>query len=313
MSTNPAMKTEFAVKTRFFKNLDEFTHWHKVRKEGFSEWYVSEPKGVSALIGRLEANAKARIFDDYLHELQTESGEAVAYLTTVPAYWSGDVHGLHDFHFYEDNTSFRPFRNLLLTSLYTVTAEVLHMPKLFDTVATRLKHRRTAESNCVMLVALTVHPKYRNMKLPSLLLNEVKKTAVRLGKDYVIGPFRPSHYGQFKTERNAPHSESLFKEYVELKNGAGLPYDPWMRAVAREGVEFLRPELRSLRIPGSIGQFEAFRENYRPDKWYSPFPDVWECGETQTWYVDRTRQRVISVEPNIWGVIRLTNGQKAHS
>ena len=80
-----------------------------------------------------------------------------------------------------------------------------------------------------------------------------------------------------------------------------------MRTVFRQGAEFVRIEPRSFRVARSIARFEEFRARFKPESWYSPTPDVWECGETPTWYVDRCKGAVVSVEPNIWGVIQVAD------
>ena len=154
-----------------------------------------------------------------------------------------------------------------------------------------------------MFVGMGVAPEYQKQRIPSLLLREAQKTARRLGYDYVVGPFRPNGYGRYKAERRATHNRPLFEEYVSAKDAAGLPKDPWLRVLARHGARFLKLEPRSFSVAGTIPAFQSFRQRFRPDDWYSPATDVWECGETPTWYVDRCRKMVLAVEPNVWGVL----------
>ena len=296
---------DFSVRARYFKDWNEYVHWHDIRRHGFTEWYVGQPQALSLTYNRHIANAKARLFPDYLHQVRTREGKAVAYVATVPAYWSGDIQALHDFYYYDSTFRSNTYQSFLLTALYVSTVRFFRSPKMFDAIMAKFRKRKLSDANCIVLIALTVDPHYRNMKLPSLLLSSVQETAQRLGMAYVMGPFRPSGYGAFKAERHVAHSNLLFEEYCGLKNDEGLPIDPWMRTVARHHVEFLKIEPRSLQVPGSIDQFESFRKNYKPGNWYSPSLDVWECGETPTWYVDRCKKQVLSVEPNIWGMIRI--------
>jgi len=296
---------EFSVRSRYFKDWHEYVHWHDIRRYGFSDWYVGRPQALSLTYNRHIANAKARLFPDYLHQVRTREGKAVAYVATVPAYWAGDIQALHNFGYYDSTFQFNNYQSFLLTVLYLTTVGFFRAPKIFDAIITQFRKHKLSGANCIVLIALTVDPDYRNMKLPSLLLSAVTETAHRLGMAYVMGPFRPSNYGTFKAKRRAAHSHLLFEEYCSLKNDEGLPIDPWLRTVARHHVEFLRLDPRSFQVPGSIEQFERFRQNYKPGHWYSPSLDVWECGETPTWYVDRCKKQVLSVEPNIWGMIRI--------
>ena len=80
----------------------------------------------------------------------------------------------------------------------------------------------------------------------------------------------------------------------------------------RQGARLVRPVPRSLAIKGSLAKFDRVRRSFRPNDWYSPAPDVWECGETCTWYVDRARKLAISVESNCWGIIDLRRDEAAN-
>jgi hypothetical protein len=62
---------------------------------------------------------------------------------------------------------------------------------------------------------------------------------------------------------------------------------------------------RALSQVRPLARFEAFKRRHRPDEWYSPAPDIWECGETCSWYIDRARRLAVSWEPNYWGVFDL--------
>ena len=227
----------------------------------------------------------------------------MAYLNTVPAYWSGDPLALHDLHYYLDALKIERRRAMQLRRVYVLTVEVLKRPWLFDTATRAFRRRRLLGANCIVLVSIAVDPQYRGLHVPFRLISRVKDTAKRLGLKYVASPFRPDAYGGFKAERRATHSPDLFEQYCCLRTPEGLPRDPWMRVLARSGVQFVRPMPRSYRVPGPLARFEELRRTLRPESWYSIGSDIWECGETPTWYVDRFKEQVLSVEPNIWGFV----------
>jgi GNAT superfamily N-acetyltransferase len=291
------------VGPRYLKDVAEYVHWREILARGFTDWYGDQVPAAEVSARRCEANARARLFPDFVHEVRTAEGKAVAYLNTVPGYWSGDRHGLHDLHHYMDALQLSPRQAVQLRRLYFLTIEVLGVPELFDALTRGLRERRLAGANCVVLVSMTIDPDYQKLQIPSMLIAAAKDAAQRRGMKYVLASFRPNAYGPYKAERRATHCERLFEEYCGLKDPRGLPRDPWMRTLARNGIEFLKTEPRSYRVTGSTEKFEALRQTFKPRDWYSPAPDIWECGETPTWYVDRFKKQVMSVEPNIWGFV----------
>jgi GNAT superfamily N-acetyltransferase len=302
---------ELTCGSRYFRNHQEYKRWFEIRSKGFGEWYVPPDPAWSLLNNRHVANCKAALFPDFFHQVRTATGQAVGYLATVPGYWSGDVQSLHTAAYIDETLQFRDAKMLALTAAYVLTVEWLRMPSLFERLAGKIRAGRQAGANAVFLIAISVDPEYRKHKLPTLLIGSAKKAAQRLGFDYVASPFRPNAYGAYKAERKLAHSDALFAEYCGLTNADGLPLDPWLRNVVRHGARLVKPAPRSLEIKGSLAKFDRLRKSFRPQDWYSPAPDVWECGETGTWYVDRARHLAMSIESNCWGVFDLRNSAPA--
>ncbi|MBK6850801.1 MAG: hypothetical protein IPG93_04100 [Burkholderiales bacterium] len=298
----------FSCRPRHFRNQEEFERWYEIRSAGFGEWYVEpRPPKRSLLDNRHVANCKAALFPEFIHELRDDKGAPIGFLATVPGYWSGNEHSLHDYSYIEENLQFHPLKMLALTAWYLLT---MHSPRMFDLVARKIRASRMTRANAVFLIAILVAPEHRSLGLPQYLIGRAKDAATRLGYDYVVAPFRPNAYGKFKAAGNAQHTDELFAEYCKGKTPEGLPQDPWLRAVVRLGAHLYRPVANSFSVRGSLAKFERLRKNFRPNDWYSPAPDVWECGETCTWYVDRARRLVMSVESNYWGAIDLREQQR---
>lgn len=297
---------------RHFRDQAEFKRWFELRSKGFGDWYVSADPGWSWTDNRWVANCKAALFPEFMHQLRTADGKAIGYLSTVPGYWSGDAHALQDYEYIDETLQFDPRKLCALTALHQVS-KGLRMPALFDRAAGKVRNSRMAGANAIYLIAILVDPDYRGINLPVRLIEEAQESARRLGYDYVVAPFRPNAYGAYKAARKAAHSNELFLEYAHSTRDDGLPVDPWLRGVVRLGAQLLTPVPRSLSIKGSLAKFEQVRQTYRPNDWYSPAPDVWECGETCTWYVDRARRLVVSNEPNYWGVFDLRSTSAAGS
>lgn len=290
---------------RHFRDQAEFKRWFEIRSKGFGDWYVSADPDWSWTDNRWVANCKSALFPEFMHQLRTPEGKAIGYLSTVPGYWSGDVHALQDYEYIDETLQFNPGKLCALTALHKVSTDWLRMPALFDRVAGKVRASRMVGANAIYLIAILVDPDYRGINLPVRLINEARERARQLGYDYVVAPFRPNAYGAHKAARKVAHSNELFIEYAHSVRDDGLPVDPWLRSVVRLGAQLLAPVPRSLSLKGSLAKFECLRQTYRPNDWYSPAPDVWECGETCTWYIDRARRLVVSNEPNYWGVFDL--------
>lgn len=257
------------------------------------------------LDNRHVVNCKTALFPEFLHELRDGAGEAIGYLSTVPGYWCGDPNALQTFSYIDETLRFGPVKTAAVTGWYLLTREWLRSTWLFDRVAREVRASRMTDANAVYLISIVVAPERRGQKLPQMLVERAKSAARGLGYDYVVAPFRPSAYGQFKRDRRAEHSPALFEQYCGMTRADGLPADPWLRAVARIGARLLVPVERSFCVERSLSRFERLRREFKPTEWYSPAPDVWECGETCTWYVDRARRQVVSAEPNLWGAFYL--------
>lgn len=291
---------------RHFRNEAEYQRWCEVRSLGFTEWYLPRRAPWSYASNRHTANCKAAIFPEFLHEMRLTNGTVIGFLETVPGYWSGEPEALHNLEYVDQAFRFGKLKLAILTWCYLIAVEFLGMPKLFEPLAKRVRAMRLTGANTVFLESISIAPDYRAHKLPPRLIQSAKESARKLGFQYVAAPFRPNAYGNYKAARHAGNSEALFKEYCEQRDENELPVDPWLRTVVKLGARLLRPELRSFAVQHSIQEFEKFRRAYRPDQWYSPGMDIWECGETCTWYIDRARQIAVSVEPNYWGCFEVS-------
>ena len=82
---------------------------------------------------------------------------------------------------------------------------------------------------------------------------------------------------------------------------------------------------RAIKIVISYAQFYKYRCDYYPELWFrvepgfpleqafhNHFPnrelnrvdEIWECGETGTWYIDKGSDRAVYIETNLWGQVK---------
>ncbi len=294
----------FDVGARRFKDRGEYHEWLEIRSAGFSPWYVESEPSRRGPWARYAANAEAALFPDFHLQLRDDAGHPVGYLKTVPTYWSGEPSSLHTYEYVNEALTIgSPTKRAAVVWSYTLLVEWLGQEALWEQLAQRIRRQKMDGANAICLLAMAVDPAARGQGLPGLLMQRAKDAAAHLGYRYVISPFRPTAYGAYKAERGLAHSRDLFAEYCAATRPDGKPLDPWLRRTVALGARLVRPVDRSFVIHGTLERFDALRETYRPDDWYSPATDVWECGETCTWYVDRARNSAMSVEPNCWGVI----------
>jgi hypothetical protein len=107
------------------------------------------------------------------------------------------------------------------------------------------------------------------------------------GLDMLIAPVRPSwkvRYPLVPIER-----------YAGWRRDDGLFFDPWMRVHERLGGIVLRPEPHSLRISGTVPEWESWTGMAFPESGEYVFP-----GGLATVEIDRDEDLGRYWEPNVW-------------
>ena len=123
--------------------------------------------------------------------------------------------------------------------------------------------------------------------LSKLALEAMIELARRHALAGVVAPVRPSwkeRYPLVPIER-----------YAEWRRPDGLLFDPWMRVHERLGASILRPEPRSLRITGTVAEWEEWTALLFPVS-----GEYWFPGGLATVAIDRGVDRGSYWEPNVW-------------
>jgi hypothetical protein len=107
------------------------------------------------------------------------------------------------------------------------------------------------------------------------------------GLESLIAPVRPSWKERYPL--------ATIERYAGWTREDGLPFDPWMRVHARLGGEILKPEPRSLRITGSVAEWESWTEMAFPESGEYVFPRG-----LATVAIDRESEVGRYWEPNVW-------------
>ena len=103
----------------------------------------------------------------------------------------------------------------------------------------------------------------------------------------LIAPVRPSWKDRYPL--------TPIERYVRWRRDDGLAFDPWIRVHERLGAELLRPEPESLRITGTVGEWEAWTGLVFPESGQYVFP-----AGLATVQIDREADVGRYWEPNVW-------------
>lgn len=175
--------------------------------------------------------------------------------------------------------------------------------------------------NALALLSTSVHPTARGHGVGRDLIGAAVAWARDAGLDHVIGPFRPSGFGAHK----AATGDLDPVPYCAARRADGTPVDPWLRSLAGMGMVPLKVVDGAMVVVLALDEVAALRTSHRPELWWTVLDarsvadlvgrhrhlglgdvdEVWECGETGSWLVERTAGIATYVEPNLWGCIPL--------
>ena len=120
-----------------------------------------------------------------------------------------------------------------------------------------------------------------------IALHGMRAIARDHGLEALVAPVRPSWKERYPL---AP-----IERYAFWRREDGLLFDPWLRTHERLGAEILKPEPRSLRITGTVAEWEEWTD--------LPFPEsgeyVFPAGLAPV-TIDREQDVGRYWEPNVW-------------
>jgi hypothetical protein len=157
-----------------------------------------------------------------------------------------------------------------------------------DVLLASIRDRETQPPPTVLCALQAgILPRHQNRGLSSVIIGAMRQTAERLGLPDLIAPVRPnrkSHYPLTPIER-----------YVTWTRPDGLPLDPWLRVHVRLGASIERIAERSMVIPGTVAQWEAWTGLVFPDSGTYVVPEA-----LVPITIDREADQGLYVEPNVW-------------
>jgi GNAT superfamily N-acetyltransferase len=162
---------------------------------------------------------------------------------------------------------------------------VADLPAGIDGAIARGLDEGEANVLCALLVAIPRDAQGRG--LSAVALEAMRDLARSSGLSALIAPVRPTWKERYPL--------TPIGRYASWRRADGLLFDPWMRVHERLGATILKPEPRSLRITGTIAEWEAWTQMTFPES-----GDYWFPRGLATVAVDRDGDRGRYWEPNVW-------------
>jgi len=142
-------------------------------------------------------------------------------------------------------------------------------------------------------LAIVILPEHQNKGLSGVMVKAMAGIAAGHGLADLIAPVRPSWKERYPL--------TPIERYVRWTRDDGMPFDPWIRVHHRLGGEILRPAPQSLRITGTVAEWEEWTEMRFPESGEYVFPN----GLTPV-VIEREADRGLYFEPNVWMQHRVT-------
>ena len=148
-------------------------------------------------------------------------------------------------------------------------------------------HRSGRKPAVLCAIQVVVAADYRSQGVSIKGVSAMKEIGRAHGLSGMVAPVRPSMkslYPLIPMER-----------YVQWQNSDSLPFDPWMRVHARLGAVVIKVCPESMRIPGTVAEWEEWTEMRFPESGDYIIP-----GAVVPVQFDCEKDLGLYIEPNVW-------------
>jgi hypothetical protein len=143
------------------------------------------------------------------------------------------------------------------------------------------------QPNTLCALVIVVPRDRQSAGFSSVALRAMAAIARRNALRSLIAPVRPSAKERYPLV--------AIERYAAWRRADGLLFDPWMRVHERLGANVLRAEPESLRITGTVEEWETWTEMRFPED-----GDYWFPRGLATVSIDHAADRGSYWEPNVW-------------
>ena len=142
-------------------------------------------------------------------------------------------------------------------------------------------------SNVLCAMVIMIPRSLQGRGLSAVAVEAMRELAHRHGLTALIAPVRPSWKERYPL--------MPIEHYAALRRADGFLFDPWLRVHERLGATILKPEPQSMRITGTVAEWEEWTQIAFPES-----GDYWFPGGLATVAIDRQSDTGAYWEPNVW-------------
>jgi GNAT superfamily N-acetyltransferase len=148
---------------------------------------------------------------------------------------------------------------------------------------------RTPTPTVLCALQILIAPECRGQGLSSRMIERMREIGRAHGLDTLIAPVRP----------NLKHRYPLtpIESYIAWRRPDGTLLDPWLRTHERLGAEIVKVAPESMRVAGTVAEWEQWAEMAFPETGSYVVPGALVPVE-----IDRERDEGLYLEPNVWMV-----------
>jgi hypothetical protein len=195
--------------------------------------------------------------------------------------------------------------NIPVASLSTnrVNIDISNLPSWDDVAGEPTTYENTyiSSGDTLVLMSMNVDPHHQGKGHPAKLIKAAKELANDSEVKQLLGSFRPSGYGEACIQEGVVLP---FWEYCQSVRDDGMPVDPWLRNLKRNGgISIISEDPSAMEVEVSLEDFAYFKESYKPEKWVELELGKIACGETGFWQIHD--DKAVYRESNVWGIIPL--------
>ncbi len=154
-------------------------------------------------------------------------------------------------------------------------------------------HDSGGEPNALCALAAEILPAEQGRGLAASMLRAMSGLAREAGLRHLIAPVRPNRKERYPT--------IPIGRYARWARDDGTPFDPWIRVHTRLGARLGPPIPHSMRITGTVAEWESWTQMLFPETGEYVFP----AGLAPV-HIDRERDAGEYWEPNVWLVHQVT-------
>lgn len=162
---------------------------------------------------------------------------------------------------------------------------VADLPEGVDGAIERGFEGGSADVLCALLIA--VPRAVQRGGVSAAAVRAMADLARRHGFTSLIAPVRPSAKEKYPL--------AAIERYATWRRPDGSLFDPWMRVHERAGASVLKAETHGLRITASVSDWEGWTGLTFPET-----GEYWFPGGLATLEIDRSVDRGLYFEPNVW-------------